>query len=107
MEAVRQRDEASTAALRSALAAIANAEAVVVPDGPRSAPGPIAKSVPGVGAAEAPRRQLSQAEVVAIIRREVSDREAAARFYEAIGRAAAADRLKKELAVLRAHLDDR
>ena len=107
MDAVRQRDEISTAALRSALAAIANAEAVVAADGPRALPGPIAKSVPGLGAADAPRRELSEADIAAVIRREVSDREAAAHTYEAVGRPDAASRLHMEVAVLRSYLNDR
>lgn len=95
--ALRARDTAAVSALRSAQAAIANAEAVVPPAataGHRHEH--IAGSVPGVGAAEAPRRTLSEAETSAIIETEIADRQAAADLYERTGHPDRAARLRRE-----------
>ena len=51
----------------------------------------------GLGAAEVPRRELTDAEAVAIVRAEIADRTAAAEQY---GRSPAADRLRTEAALL-------
>jgi hypothetical protein len=58
---MRERDDTATSALRSALSAIDNAEAVDAPPQPTLASGPIAGAVVGVGAAEVPRRVVSEA----------------------------------------------
>ena len=85
--ALKDRDAAATAALRSALSAIANAEAV------DPVPVDLVPAV-GVGAREAPRRELTDDQVVAIVRAEVTDREAAAREYDGLGRPERAERLR-------------
>lgn len=100
--AMRSRDAAATAALRSALGALGNATSV-----PVQAPAPtgdehFAGSAVGVGAAEAPRRTLTPAEEAAVVRAEISERETAAAQY---GPGAAADRLRAEAAVLKSYLD--
>ena len=69
--AMKSRDADAMAALRSAMAAIGNAEAVSV-EAPRS--GAIEASPVGVGAAEAPRRELTEADLIAIVSAEVDER---------------------------------
>lgn len=91
---------AAVAPLRSALAAIANAEAV---DRPASAGDGLAieQTPVGVGAMEVERRVLTAAQ---IIHAKVAEREAAARDYERAGRPDCAEQLRREAAVLSAHL---
>lgn len=101
--ALKARDQVAVAALRSALAAIDNAQAVAAPPAPRSG-GVIAGAVAGLGAGEAPRRDLSPADVAAIVRAEVADRRAAAADYERAGQVDAATRLTAEADVLAALL---
>jgi hypothetical protein len=100
-DAMRARDAAAVAALRSALAAVGNAGAVDVPATPPP-PGTaeVAGAVLGLGAAEVPRRELTAAEVAALVRAEVADRVAAAEAYERDGRADRAERLRAEAAAL-------
>jgi uncharacterized protein len=100
--ALAARDMIAVPALRSALAAIGNAEAVdpgpaaaVTADNPY-----VAGAVAGAGAGEARRRSLSAAEIDRILRAEISEREAAAREYEHLGRADQAGRLRSEARVL-------
>jgi uncharacterized protein YqeY len=136
--AVKARDTVAVAALRSALAAIDNAEAAHIttplgpargadsaplpdptePAGPASSPesGPplgergrdgnagFAGAVAGLGAGEVERRSLSEVEMEELIRREVADRERAARTYAAAGRREPAERLRAEAEVLSAIL---
>lgn len=72
--ALRARDRASASVLRTVLGAIANAEAVPVPQAaPPVAEGPIAGAVLGLGAAEVPRRELTEDDVRAIVRAERDD----------------------------------
>ena len=100
------RDRVAVSALRSALAAIGNAEAVA----PRAEDlrGVAVEASPvGVGAAEVERRELSEEDVAAILRREIAERETAVGTYDAAGHAPAADRLRAEAAVLRDVLDER
>ena len=91
--ALKARDEVATAALRSAVSAIANAEAV--------GPAP-AKLRLGPGAGDVPRRDLSDDELLAIVRAEVGERQRAAADYERLGQAEKARRLRAEADVLRA-----
>jgi uncharacterized protein len=134
--AMKARDQRTVTALRSALAAIDNAEAVdtVSPARPehgrrasREAPpaqgrpasgeapsagdgsatgARIAGAAVGVGAAEVQRRALTPAEVQAIVREEVAERQTAAHGYERAGQSAHAERLRAEAEVLSAFLDD-
>jgi hemoglobin len=103
-EAMKARDAVSTSALRSALGAIDNAEAVDADIVAPMADGPIAGAVSGLGAGELPRRTLSDADVAAIVHAEVEEREAEARSYEGFGRADEAERLRAEAEVLRRQL---
>jgi len=104
--AMRARDAAAVAALRSALAAIDNAGAVAVA-APERLPvehARIAGSVAGAGAAEAARAELDEPAVRAIVEAEIAEREEAAALYERHGRDAEAARLRAEAGALAAHL---
>jgi uncharacterized protein YqeY len=103
--AMKARDRVAVAALRSALAAIDNAEAV---DRPASVDQRLAiEQIPvGVGAAEVARRVLTQPQVEHIVRAEVAERETAARDYERAGRPERAKQLRDEASALSAHLAD-
>jgi uncharacterized protein YqeY len=103
--ALKARDQVAVAALRSAVAAIDNAQAVEGPPIPRTG-GVIAGAVTGLGAGEAPRRHLAESDIAAIVDAEVADRRTAADDYERAGQAAAAARLRAEADVLASHLAD-
>ena len=109
--AMKERDTVAMSALRSALGAIANAEAVPLPEasvGPLAAPSenvPIAGSVAGLGRAEIDRRVLTEDEATAIVAAEAADRRAAARDYRASGHADRAGRLLREAQAIEAALD--
>ena len=100
--ALAARDAVATSALRTALAAVENAAAADPALAPRPATGgaPFAASVRGLGAAEVPRRDLTDAEVAEILRAEVAERLAAAADYDRIGHPERAGRLRDEAAVL-------
>ena len=107
-ESLRTRDTIAVSALRSALGAIGNAEAVepgaAAPTGSGSPH--VAGAVAGLGAAEAPRRRLSAAEVEQIVRVEAGERERAVHDYERAGHADRAGRLRREARLLLAVLTD-
>jgi len=106
--AQQARDPAAVSALRSAQAAIGNAEAVAAPPG-SPAPGGnqhFAGTVAGLGAAEARRRVLTAAEAEEIIRAEISERHEAADLYERAGHADRAARLRREADALLTALAD-
>jgi hypothetical protein len=99
--ALKARDAGAVSALRSAMSAIGNAEAVdpaARPGGTGSAH--FAGTVAGVGAGEARRRLLTEADADAIVRQEAAEREAAAGEYERGGRAAKAARLREGVRAL-------
>jgi uncharacterized protein YqeY len=106
-ESMRARDSAAVSAIRSALAALDNAEAVNVPeDVTVTTEGEhVVSAAMGVGAAEAQRAELTDADVTGILQREVDERRAAAREYADAGRADAAERLEAEVATLVRYLD--
>jgi uncharacterized protein YqeY len=100
-EALRARDPVARSALRSALAAIDNASAVPAEQAPAASAGPhFAGAVAGLGAGEAGRRPLTEAEILDIVRAEVAERQAAARDYDQAGHPGQADRLRREAGVL-------
>jgi uncharacterized protein YqeY len=113
--AMKARDRVAVAALRSALAAIANAEAVDPPQPPPpaglpdhggSGGGPaFAGAVAGLGATEVERRRLSGVQVEEVVRAEVAERETAAAGYERAGQLEHAERLRAEAKVLTSYLD--
>ncbi|MBX5440201.1 MAG: hypothetical protein IRZ32_01595 [Solirubrobacteraceae bacterium] len=107
LAARRARDPVAAGALRTALAAIENAEAVAPP--PRRADdgsggSRIAGTAGPLGAGEAPRAELSEDEARAIVVAEVEERRAAAAGYEARGEAGRAARLRSEADVLAGQL---
>ena len=100
--AMRARDTVAMAAIRSALAAIDNAEAVPGEAWSASAgDGPIASARLGLGAGDVQRRELTEQEVVTILEGEISGRLRAATEVERAGRPAHGERLRAEAAVLR------
>jgi len=103
--AMKDRNRLATSALRSALAAIDNAEAVDVSLAPPEQPGVIAGGVVGLGAGEVARRTITDDDVRTILRDAITEREAAAAQYEELRRQDDAVRLRTEVAVLAALLD--
>ncbi|MFJ9516807.1 hypothetical protein ACIRPK_00815 [Kitasatospora sp. NPDC101801] len=102
--AMKGRDKVATSALRSALAAIENAEAVDVPAGASRPSSAIEWIAVGPGTAEADRRVLTEARIEQIVRAEIADREAAATGYDRTGPAERAALLRAEAAVLSAQV---
>src|SRR2546423_1232971 len=82
---MKARDRVALAALRSALAAIDNAEAVDAPPVPGGSLA-IERTPVGVGAAELARRELTEADVERIVRADIDQREEAARGDDLVGR---------------------
>jgi uncharacterized protein YqeY len=98
---MKARDTDATAALRSALSAIANAEAVETNDPPASlSESPIAGATAGLKATEAHRRTLSADDIAGLIRAERDSRLAAGEHYDELGEHEEADRLRAEADVL-------
>ena len=93
-DAMRQRNADAVSAYRSALSAIANAEAVEPDSGPGLRPRI------GVGAADVARRNPSDAELIEILEAEVAEREDAAAEYERLGRMEQALTLRAQAAIL-------
>jgi uncharacterized protein YqeY len=91
--AMKARDKVAVGVLRSTLAAIENAEAIVPADTKAVS---IEQSPLGVGAAEAERRVLTSEDVIRIVRDEVASRESAAAGYERAGHADRASALRAE-----------
>ena len=100
LPAMRVGDKDTVDVVRSALAAIANAEAVPVEERPALANGPIAGASGGLGSTEAPRRELTPDEVREVVERERLERIHAAEESEAGGLGEYAARLRTQAAVL-------
>jgi hypothetical protein len=93
------------AALRTALAAFDNAEAVDVSRSTGAvASGRIAGAQIGAGSTEAERRVLTIGEVRALLNGQIEDRIAAADLYDAKGQHGAAGRLRREADALSKYL---
>jgi len=105
-EAMRGRDRVAVSALRSGLSAIDNAEAVPTESATSGGDSPIAGAVTGVGATEAERRELTVAEVRALLSVEVDERREAASEIERAGHLDRAQDLRREADVLEAVLTD-
>ncbi len=100
--AMKERDRAATAALRSTLAALDNAEAVD-PAGAGLAQVEherIAGTVGGLGAGEVPRATLDEQAARAVVAAEVAERRAAADDYDRVGEAERAHELRGEAELL-------
>lgn len=110
--AMRERDREVVAVLRSAVAAIENAEAVPVVDLPTSTTSAattsaeVAGSALGVGAAEADRRDLDAAAERAVVLAEVAALVEAEQVYAAAGETSRARSASAGVAVLEAVLED-
>jgi uncharacterized protein YqeY len=105
--ALRARDAIAVSALRSALSAIGNAEAVDPGPAAAGADGPyVAGAATGLGATEARRRSLSPAEAEQVVRAEAGERQRAAGEYERAGHADQAGRLRREARVLMSVVTD-
>lgn len=100
---MKSRDRVAVTALRSALAAVDNAEAVQTAAPAYQSPA-IEESPVGVGVGDVERRVLTEADVMEIVRGEMTDREAAAADYDAAGRPDRAKSLRAEAQVLALHL---
>lgn len=106
-EALKTRDTVAVSALRSALAAIDNAGAA--PARPVPAAGAssahVAGATVGIGAGEAERRRLTEADIEEIVRAEVAERQAAIQDYDRLGHADQAERLRREARILLSVID--
>jgi len=100
---MKTHDKIAVTALRSALAAIDNAEAAEPSDAPAIQHGAIAGGVVGLGAGEVPRRVLSGGEVAEILRARIAEWRAAADDYERSAHQDQATRLRAEADIV-AHL---
>jgi uncharacterized protein YqeY len=106
--AMKAREPDTVSALRTAIAAIDNAEAVPAPEtGPAITSTHIAGARAGVGAAEAARRNLSPSQQQAILRDQITAYDAEADRYAALGQQDPAARLRTQARVLSAYLDSR
>ncbi|WP_280671786.1 MULTISPECIES: hypothetical protein [unclassified Kitasatospora] len=101
---MRARDKAAVSALRTTLAALDNAEAVPVDEAELRGMA-LEQSPVGVGTTEAARRELSERDVVAVVRAEAVERLEAAAQLSAPAHAERAARLRAEAAVLLGLLD--
>ena len=111
--AMLAKDDTAVSALRSALAALANAEAVQTdPDvgSPRAATVAthprLAGTTAGAGATEVDRRPLDVDEQRRVVQAEIDERLAAASQSDMGGRPDRGVRLRAEAEVLAAHLND-
>ncbi len=104
--AMKAREPDAVAALRTAIAAIDNAEAVPVPAADQATNSAhFAGARAGIGAAEAARLDLDDNQQRAILRDQVTGYTAEAGRYEALGQQAAADRLRAQARLLSGYLD--
>lgn len=95
--AMKRGDRRRVSVLRSALSALANAEAVVAP---RQSSTPVA-----FGTTEVPRRELDEVDARALLLREVAEMETAASDLRRHQRVADADELAAQAAILAEYLD--
>ncbi|SIO91372.1 hypothetical protein [Nocardiopsis sp. JB363] len=103
--AMKARRSEVVSALRTAIAALDNAEAVAAPDtSVESVSEHVAGVGAGVGSTERERRALSVEEVRKLLRSQVEERVVEAERYESLGRSDAAQRLRVEADALRKYL---
>ena len=98
--ALKERDTEAVSALRSALGAIANAEAVPVPQRTGT------EVMLGVGPSEVPRRELTKDEIDGIVEAEIVERRQAAAGLVGLGQDAHMERLVEQAKVLERVLRD-
>lgn len=106
--AMKERRTEAVTALRTAIAAVDNAEAVEAPARITAHTGSehVVGARSGAGSTEAERRVLSIDEVRALLRAQIDERTGEADLYDAHGRHDAALRLRGEADVLRPYLAD-
>jgi uncharacterized protein len=104
--AIKARDSAAVAALRSTIAAIENAESVDRAEAmpPHASSQHIAGATAGVGSADVERRVLTEDDELAIVRQQVIERDRAAAEYVQLGQGDEAHRLRQEAELLRRYL---
>ncbi len=103
--AMKSRDADAVAALRTAIAAIDNAQAVAAPPAaPAATSAHIAGARAGLGAAESARRPLTAGELEAILRDQLAEYARDADGYAAHGQEAAAQRLRNQASLLSRYL---
>jgi hypothetical protein len=102
---MKARDADALAALRTAIAAIDNAEAVAVPS--TRAPvtsSHVAGARSGAGSTEAARQRLGSDESRDILRGQIAEHAREADRYDTLGQADAAERLRRQARTLEAYL---
>jgi hypothetical protein len=107
-DALRARDRVAVRVLRTALSAIANAEAQPDLDGtPTSlrSEGPIAGAAAGVGASDVARRTLDDREIRSILAKERVECLTTAKELEARGAQGQVDQLRADAAMLDHYID--
>ena len=110
--AMKERRREVVAVLRTALAALDDAEAVAAPAAQSSVQGGqspvqgghVAGARVGVGSTEVERRVLSLADVRAVLEAQIAERTVEAERYDTYGQHDAANRLRREAGVLGAYL---
>ena len=95
----RAGDASAVTALRTALSAFANAEAIPAPE-------PAARPSPPGWAPDLPRRNLSAGDRRAILEEEIADRRHTVELYTGHGRGQEASELRRQIEVLEGYLDD-
>jgi len=98
--AMKARDPVAMSALRSALGALDNAQAVDLDQAPSAQLGVIAGGVAGVGKGDVARKELSFDEQLAVLGQEIAERRALADRYDGLGQQDEAERLRAEAVVL-------
>lgn len=99
--ALKARDTETVAALRTAIAAIDNAEAVDTGAVPASAPaGPVAGATAGLGSSEVPRRVLTAAEQKSVVSAVIAEYLDEAGRYDSTDHAESAEVLRRQAGAL-------
>ena len=103
--ALKARDTDAMAVLRTAIAAIDNAQAVPAAGlSPPAASAHVAGARRGVGSTEAARRQLSGSDLRDLLRDQIAEHAREADRYADLGQADAAQRLRRQARTLGAYL---
>ncbi|WP_078310900.1 MULTISPECIES: hypothetical protein [unclassified Mycobacterium] len=102
--AMKARNSRTVSALRTAIAAIDNAESMDNAAQASLDNAHVAGATRGLGSAEAARRVLSPADVRAVLRAQIDDRVTEAERYDTLGHAQAATQLREEAAVIARYL---
>lgn len=102
--AMKSRSAESVAALRTALAAIDNAEAVDPVHTTGDDDAPIASATAGIGSGDVARRVLTGADVQALLTGLIDEYGSEADRYDALNRSDAADQLRRQASALSRYL---